>query len=224
MKNKNKRKTYKKNKLNIKKYGGNPNNRTAYLLSVDKASDRSIFSKNVLEKLGFTVIVISAIPHENKLISSKKSILHILNLMKKSNGDYFYFFEDDINIHEEANATLDEIIEYEKYSPMFFYLGMCESENSNPINTNIRINGHDVYSKSGDIRCLHALGFSKKGIDKLIKKANNTSDLYIDRILENLTLSYPANIVRYDLQSPQDESHKGLFYQDRDRFKSIISS
>jgi hypothetical protein len=149
--------------------------------------------------------------------------------MKKSNGDYFYFFEDDININEKANATLDEIIEYEKYSPMFFYLGMCESENSNPINTNpintnIRINGHDVYSKSGNIRCAHALGFSKKGIDKLIKKANNTSDLYIDRILENITLSYPANIGRYDLQSPQDISHKGLFYQDRDRFKSIISS
>ena len=38
------------------------NKRVGYILSLDHESERAIFSKNVLEKIGFDVIIIKPIP------------------------------------------------------------------------------------------------------------------------------------------------------------------
>jgi hypothetical protein len=42
----------------------------------------------------------------------------------------------------------------------------------------------------------------------------------MDMILEEFTISYPANIIRYDLESPYVKGHCGILFQDRGQFKS----
>jgi len=109
--------------------------RTGYILTVCPESERAIFSKNILESIGFDVIFIKAISHTNNVMSNKISMQYIYNLIIDSQNEYSYVFEDDINVNEEIK--LDEIIEYEKISEMFFYLGMCEYGENNIKNTGL---------------------------------------------------------------------------------------
>jgi len=187
-------------------------------LTLNPELDRAISSKNVLEDIGFDVIFINAILNKDNVLSNKISMQYIYNLIIDSQNDYSYVFEDDINILEDIR--LDEIIEYEKYSEMFFYLGICEY-GEKAKNTDIKIRNHDVYNKSGFCRGLHAIGLSKKGTESLLKFSIETNERYMDVILENFSKIYPANVCRYDLES-YISGHKGIFYQDRKMFPSTI--
>jgi hypothetical protein len=192
--------------------------RYAYLLTQNPISERTIFSKNVLTKIGFDVICIDVILNTNKVLSNKLSMQFIYSLIMDSNNEYSYVFEDDINILE--TITIDEIIEYENISEMFFYLGICEYGN-NAKNTGIKIRNHDVYNKSGLCRGLHAIGLSKKGSEELLKFSRDSNEIYMDVILENFSKIYPANVCRYDLES-YIPGHKGILFQDRKQFPSTI--
>lgn len=192
--------------------------RNAYLLTTNPKSLRCLFSIDVLTNIGFHVIIIDCIPNDNKVLSNKISMQYIYDLIKNSDQDYSYVFEDDINILEPIK--LEEIIEYEKISDMFFYLGICEN-GSNIIFTGHKINDHYVYSKSGYVRGLHAIGLSKKGAAELLEFSKNDDEIYMDVILEKFTLKYPAVCVRYDLES-YIYGHKGIIFQDRDHFPSEI--
>jgi ABC-type uncharacterized transport system YnjBCD ATPase subunit len=44
----------------------------------------------------------------------------------------------------------------------------------------------------------------------------------MDCILEKFSEIYPANIVRYDLISPQEKRHRGVLFQDRLQFPGSI--
>jgi hypothetical protein len=193
--------------------------RTGFILTLSAESERAIFSKHILESIGFDVIFIKAIPHCNNVISNKISMQHIYNLIINSQHEYSYIFEDDINMNEEIR--LDEIIEYEKISEMFFYLGMCKYGEDNVKNTGIKIRNNYVYSISGLCRGLHAIGLSKKGASALLKFSNEFEEPYMDVILENFSKIYPANVCRYDLES-YIHGHRGILYQDRNRFPSTI--
>jgi hypothetical protein len=191
--------------------------RNGYILTINPESERAIFSKNILERVGFDVILIKVIPNTDKVISNKMSMQHIYSLIKDSETDYSYVFEDDINLLEEIK--IDEIIEYEKISEMFFYLGVCscgENEVSTK-NTNIKIRNYDVYSKSGCCRGLHAIGLSKKGCIELLNFASVSKERYMDVILEDFSRMYPANVCRYDLES-YIHGHRGVFFKDRKKF------
>jgi hypothetical protein len=194
--------------------------RNAYLLSYDETSERSLFSKNILIKIGFTVHIVPCIPHENKLISNKLSMISIYKKLVEMD-DYAYIFEDDININEDI--TLDEIMEYEKISPLFFYLGFCENTSYEIRAKKVSsINSHDVIQRSGNCRGLHSIGMSNQGARTFLtfmEKFSNEN--YVDVILDNFTLEYPANVVRYDLQS-YIVGHRGILFQDRKKFKSYI--
>jgi hypothetical protein len=195
------------------------NKRNAFLLTMDPLSERALFSKQILEDIGFDVKLINAIPHEDKVMSNKISMQYIYGLIKDSEDEYGYVFEDDINIIEPIK--LEEIIEYEKISEIFFYLGLCEYKNNCTL-TNIKINDHDVYSKSGCIRGLHAIGLSKIGATKLLEFSKEKNDeRYMDGVLDSFSLIYPANCVRYDLES-YISGHKGIIFQDRNRFPTTI--
>lgn len=193
--------------------------RNAYLLTCDNNSPRALFSKNVLENIGFNVIVITCIPDNDKVLSNKISMQHIYELIINSGDDYSYVFEDDINVLEPIK--LEEIVEYENISEMFFYLGICELVRIS-ILTNFIINNHDVYAKSGMVRGLHAIGLSKEGAKKLLEFSKQSDLLYMDMILEQFSIQYPANCVRYDLES-YIPGHKGVIFQDRNLFPSEIS-
>ena len=194
--------------------------RIGYLLTTNEQSERYIFSKNLLEKIGFTVHCVKAIPHENKMLSNKLSMQYIYDKIQNSEEGFYYVFEDDINILD--NITLDEIIEYEKISPMFFFLGICETTNIVE-NTGLKINDYEVYSKSGNVRGHHAIGLSRVGAELLLKFSKDNNYYYSDEFLEEFSKLYPANIVRYDLES-DIHGHKGIMFQDRNKFPSIVNS
>ena len=74
---------------------------------------------------------------------------------------------------------------------------------------------------SGCVRGLHAVGFSKLGAGLFLEFSKNSNLRYMDMILEQFSCVYPANIVRYDLQS-YISGHRGILFQDRKRFPSSI--
>lgn len=94
------------------------------MLSTNFNSERTIFSKNILEKFVFDVILFQSIYNDNKLLSHFISYIEILKTIKNlGSDDWTYVFEDDINILEDIK--LHEIIEYEKISKELFYLVIC---------------------------------------------------------------------------------------------------
>lgn len=193
--------------------------RKAYVLTCNPNSERSQFSKNVLERVGFDVIFFNAFPNKNKVLSNKNSMMAIYDIIAKGEDDWVYVFEDDINILEDI--SLNEIVKYEPISSMFFYLGLCNYGHKKTQKNPIKISGKDVIVVSGGIRGLHAIGLSKKGAAALLDFASKVPQQYMDVCLERFTLKYPANVVRYDLQS-YINGHRGVFFQDRRRFPSSI--
>ena len=195
--------------------------RTAYLLTENPKSERCIFSQNVLKGIGFIVNIINTISDEDKVLSNKKSMQSIYQQITQKEDNYAYVFDEGIN--ELENIQLDEIIEYEKISYIFFYLGMCEYGVPNAKKTNHIIRNSPVFSKSGNVRGIHAIGISKIGAQLLLDYSDKSSNKYMDMILEEFSTLYPANIVRYDLLSPYVSGHRGIIFQDRYQFPSIIS-
>lgn len=193
--------------------------RNAYLITVSETSDRCISSKSVLKSIGFNVVVCVALPDKNPLLSLKKTCEMIYNFILNSEDEWGYIFEDDVDKLE--NINLDEIVEYEKISNGFFYLGMCKYGNNTMTQTKYNINNHPVFQVSGCVRGAHAVAFSKLEMEKYINFSKNFKIEYVDIIYELYTINNPALIVRADLQS-YIPGHLGIIYQDRNKFGSII--
>jgi hypothetical protein len=68
--------------------------RNAYLLTCNTNSPRAIFSKKILENIGFNVNLITCIPNDNKVLSNKISMQYIYKLIINSKDDYSYIFEN----------------------------------------------------------------------------------------------------------------------------------
>ncbi len=92
--------------------------RKCYVLTCNENSERSQFSKHLLEKIGFEVNLFRAVPNKDKVLSNKISMMQIYNIIAHGQDEWVYVFEDDINILEEV--SLDEIIKYESISSHFF--------------------------------------------------------------------------------------------------------
>ena len=194
--------------------------RTAYLLTTDKESERTKFSIHVLEKIGFNVKLIQHIFNSDKVLSNKMSMMHIYEMIhREETEDWSYIFEDDINTLKDI--SLNEITEYEKISTSFFYLGCCVYNSGGVNNTGCSINSKPVMSISGGVRGLHAIGISVEGATELLELAKSSELVYMDCILEQFSIKHPANVVRYDLES-YIRGHRGIVFQDRNRFPSEI--
>lgn len=192
--------------------------RTAYVLVVDPHSERAQWSKSVLDAIGFEVVLFPCIPNADPFLSNKLSMQAIYARVRDSPDPYSYVFEDDINCLE--SIRLDEIVEYEAIAPMFFYLGMCETQ-SFGVKTNTRIRTHPVYVVQGTAFGLHAIGLSKQGAAALLSFSQRSSEPIMDVIVKDFSAFYPAPVVRYDLQSTWI-GHRGVIFQDRQRFPSRI--
>ena len=196
--------------------------RNAYLLTCDPNSERCIFSKKILEDIGFNVILYNAIPNNNPLTSHKLSMMEIYKIIiNDTSSEWSYVFEDDINVLE--SIKLDEIIQYENISTNFFYLGLCKHARNTIMETEHIINGHKVYKISDCVLGLHALAFSRTGMLDFFNFLNRHTIEYIDVILQSYTIEHPANVVRVDLES-YISGHLGIIFQDRKKFKSIINN
>ena len=84
-----------------------------------------------------------------------------------------------------------------------------------------KINNKPVTIVKGNVRGLHAIGLSKHGAMELYNFAKNSSECYMDTCLELFSVKYPANVVRYDLES-YIPGHRGVIFQDRKRFPTTI--
>jgi hypothetical protein len=196
--------------------------RKCYVLTCNEKSERTQFSKHLLEKIGFEVNLFKAVPNKDKVLSNKISMMQIYNIIAHGEDEWVYVFEDDINILEEVK--IDEIIKYETISSQFFYLGVCESIPAKHSTSDIKIDGYTVETVSENkSACLHAIALSKDGAKELLEMSHNSSEEYMDVIVNQFAMKYKANIVRYDLHvSDSESSHRGLFYQDRNQFESTI--
>jgi hypothetical protein len=197
--------------------------RTAYVLTVNESSERSQFSKNVLETVGFCVTFVNCIQHQNKVLSNKLSMLHIYEQIANGHDKWAYVFEDDINVLEPI--SLNEIIAYEQLTSVFLYLGVCIPHyftEHNKVGCFSNVNGTSVSGISGAVRGLHAIGISKLGARMLLDFAEHFGGYeYMDMILEKFSEIHPAPVVRFDLES-YIHGHKGVFFQDRNLFPSSI--
>ncbi len=190
-------------------------------MTVDPTSERALFSKQVLETVGFRVHFFQAVVMQDHVLSNKVSLIEIYKLVAASPDHYSYVFEDDINLL--VPIKLDEIVQYEKFSEMFFYLGLCEPHCPPIRPSGRRVNGHAVYIKSGANRGCHAIGLSRRGATALLRFfEKHPGERYGDVILEKFSTVYPANVVRYDLES-YIPGHKGVVFQDRQRFPSTLT-
>jgi hypothetical protein len=196
--------------------------RHAYLLTTNVKSDRTIFSANILKRVGFVVNIVQHTPHKNPVISNRMSMKNIYEIIIRNGLSYAYVFEDDIDIHQ--NITLDELIMYEKISDQFFYLGICENKGRKTVtDTQYSIYGHKVMSISGNVRGLHAIGLSNTGAKNLLAFSSLSGHIYMDMVLDDFSKLHRANIVRYDLTS-KIPGHRGLFFQARDKFPTTIGN
>ena len=195
--------------------------RNAYLLSTNFESERTIYSKNLLEKIGFNVILFKAIKHNCKITSNKISMQAIYEtICNDKTSDWNYVFEDDINIL--SDISLSEIIEYEKISDKIIYLGLCRfGSDKFLIKTKNTINKHPIYKIFGNSRGLHAIALSKIGFKELLEFSKKNKNKLMDIILCEFTKNNPATIIRYDLES-YIPGHRGIFYQDRKKFPTTI--
>lgn len=196
--------------------------RNAYVLSCNFNSDRTNFSCGILENIGFNVIKMPCIPHEKVLQSNRLGHESIYHHILKSKEKWAYIFEDDINIIEDIK--LDEVVEYEKISKNVFYLGCCIINPRRTLKkTGHKIRNSDVYNVKGGSRCLHGIGISNDGCANLLNFSKIwKKPLAFDACLDDFVSIHSANIVRGDLQSPQNPRHFGFLYQDRLRFSSEI--
>ena len=194
--------------------------RNAYLLTTNPNSERTVFSRKILEKVGFNVIIFKALPHSCNVTSNKISMQAIYEIICNDNSyEWNYVFEDDIDLLEPI--TLSEIIEYEKISNKVIYLGLCRYGVDKIINTGNIINRHIVYKTFGNTRGLHAIGLSRTGCKELLEFSKTSKHKYMDCILENFIELNPANIIKYHLQS-YIYGHRGIFFQNRRKFPSTI--
>lgn len=193
----------------------------AFLLTCNENSERGVFSKNLLEKIGFDVIIQKAILHEDPVISNKISLAEIYRKIANMNEKWVYIFEDDINILEMFD--INELDEYEKISKDFYYLGCCCNVPVFHNLTDIVINNHNVVMVKGGVRGTHAYGVSKEGAVKLynyvlLLDAIKPADIFLD----TYTYFHPTYVYRYDLES-YIPGHRGIFFQDRKKFNSQLS-
>ena len=201
--------------------------RNAFVLTGNINSPRYCFVKNLLSKIGFTVVPVIYIKMKNKdgALSNKVSMLEIYKIITASPQSWNYVFEDDINTTIK-HLTLEYIMEYEKASDNFYFLGICEPR-PKIIKSNNYIHKKMLVKKKGFVRGLHAIGFETNKITKFINYINSENRLSkircMDQILEGYSRENPANVARYDLKSPVIKGHKGIFFQDRSKFKSMIS-
>jgi len=201
--------------------------RIAFLLTLDISLPRAVFSKEILQKIGFTVQPIHVIPNKDRILSNKISMQYIYSLIAEGDDTYAYVFEDDINVLEDIE--LEEVIEYEKISDLFFYLGICEPPPESMYGSTyglekseIILNNNLVYKRKGNVHGLHAIGISKEGARRLLDFSKHSTRQYMDMIVSDFSEKYPAAIVRYDLES-YTKGHRGVIFQDRTNFPSTIS-
>ena len=194
--------------------------RQAFVLTADKHSDRAISTESILQEIGFDVTLCDIIEAKTVACSNRLSMIEIYKRIQSHSPGWSYVFEDDLGML--VPITIDEIIQCEEISSHLFYLGCCTIPNTTvEFKTNKTINNHDVFSVS-DVRCLHGLGIDSNSVDYILSIIDKNVSLdFLDMIIgQQFTKLHHTNVVRFDLTSHICDGHRGVIFQDRERFPS----
>ena len=173
-------------------------------------------------------------PEMRKVISNRLSFVKaMLNFADESsnqthNNEWRFFFEDDIanQIDKVPSypAAIFHAMEIAKTDGVM-YLGVCAPSAMGDTYEHNYVESVRVFGP-----CAHAFGLAKwkvksflDALDLLTKGPNGLSILYLDVQFIAYGKTRPILLVGYNLSSPYDGDHRGLFWQDRNTFKSEIS-
>lgn len=207
--------------------------RVAYVVSTNTTTKRYFQTKHILERVGFRVTHIR--PYfvgstmTQQTFSNKIAILSAVERIANGAHSWGYVFEDDIVMHERSDAKLCDIIALEQTADRFQYLGVCihRGQPIKPVTCG---------------RCAHAMGFSREGARELLAFSQLEKSVkprlmgeptiparepYLDVIVDlwcqdrnGFQVSPPL----IESSKSTEKGHVGIFIQDRNTFKSIISN
>lgn len=224
--------------------------RTGYLITVDRNAPRAINAAKVLQRSGFTVVAVTAIPAKSKRRSCRLTMSKALKLLIAADDEWGYIFQEDI-ARNEWTTTLPDIVNYEKADPDYVYLGVCMDWHGTPPS----ISSHHHSNEIGKYvvacgKCAHAQGVSKQGAKKILSWFKQQDDAYTQKAnsiagwdktpegeaagLDDRSFDAPVMkmclkhggypVVKNSEVSPWDRSHRGLFYQDRKEYPTTIDA
>ena len=143
--------------------------------------------------------------------------------------DWTFFFEDDIALHSSVTDPLVAIrrgIAHAREDGILF-LGVCGPKCTGWANPFQAVKIKRCYGT-----CAHAFGLVKwkvqgflKSIDMLKGNMTDLHKLYFDRFLYTYAQKVkPVPVLGWNLASPCNKHHKGIYYQDRLKFASAIDN
>jgi hypothetical protein len=206
----------------------------AYVITTSTSQPRAQQTMRLLGGLGFSVTPVLAQPPLtssalSKVWSNRNTIITTLQLhLRHSSSDWAYIFEDDIAV-AAVDVSAVEVSHFSSSShSQFQYLGVCVPP--------YHIQAGENYGTSACGRCAHAMAISKKGIADLLDFVTTSArpdffgevpqqQPYFDVIVEswcNERSDGGFPVLQGHIISPQDESHRGAFYQDRQRWQTTI--
>lgn len=205
--------------------------RTAYLLTVNATSPRTLRSTRILKSVGFDVKLEFAPSAENRVVSNKLAQLSIyrqIALSPEGTGGpdgWGYIFEDDIiltgktkeNFNDKVDFSVSQdLVGIEPGQSLAIYLGICAPErpDSAPSEHTNRYCG----------RCAHAYGVSRKGALALLEyEKQRQTEPYMDVLIDDWCQEMGGfHVINVENESNQIAGHHGTFIQDRREFPSLI--
>lgn len=221
--------------------------RTAYLISVNETSNRTLHAIAILKKVGFKKIQIETPLHmgntkKDKTKSNKDVQMKIYKKIVSNSEPWGYIFEDDINLCRSQShlgmdnssvpfSVVDDLVCnaqnkrtcLEMLHDSFLYLGICLPHEMHLIQS---ITETETLRLCG--RCAHAYGISQAGARELLEFEKTFSQRgkrhYMDAIIDQWCRQNGGFPVSDAKCQRVGDFHFGTFMQDRDRFASLIGA
>ncbi|CAJ1939183.1 unnamed protein product [Cylindrotheca closterium] len=224
--------------------------RTAYLLTVNLTSPRTIRSTAILKGVGFTVHHAMApflgTERIDKTNSNKLAQMEVYRIIAAGTQPWGYVFEDDIALcrskeePEESQFSVQRNLICHKNNQdtcmeskhaLGMFLGVCGSKE--------HVGKEHPGTKPGTPlycgRCVHSYGVSREGASKAIEYVEKcdadqsfcgiANRQYMDVLIERFCGYYGGFPVSdMECAGKKFKKHKGSFIQDREAFQTILGS
>jgi hypothetical protein len=213
--------------------------RTAYLTTADPNSVRARSSAALLQKVGFGVVFVEADAiTKTKLGNCKEASMKALQMVLDAPGDAWgYIFQDDIALVDDTDpvGAMEQIVKAETVTGLYNFLGVCGPVPWYKLHDGKHYE-HRALEKEEKLekeksrtcgKCFHAQGLSKRGAAELLKIAAASKMRSIDTVVQGWCVREDVagfDVVGMELKNPENSRHRGLFYQARTKFESIIGS
>lgn len=224
--------------------------RTAYLISVNATSSRTVHSVGILQRVGFSKIELELAINmgdskREKTYSNKMAQLNIFEKIANGSEPWGYIFEDDITLCRSQShlqqtnpafqfSVFESLICHtnnrdtclEMQHRDFVYLGICSPLEIHPsVSQERKQMFHPAQRYCG--RCAHAYGISRNGAKRVLEFEKSYRSKgkrnFMDAVIDSWCRQsggFPVS----DMQCERKDAklHFGSFIQDQHQFPSII--